>query len=292
MLAFSFSFPMTRLAVGDIDPVVVGLGRAVVAGLLAVPYLALAGCVRPAASLWPRLALVSLGVVVGFPLFSSLALRAAPSAHGAVVTGLLPIATAAFAVLRAGERPPVAFWAGALAGLVAVLAFAVTQGAGRPQAADVLILVAVALGGLGYAEGGALARCLGGPAVICWALVLALPLLLPVITWRLATGWPRAGAAAWGGFAYVSLVSMLLGFFAWYRGLALGGVARIGQLQLAQPVLTLLWSAPLLGETVSPAMAAAAGAVLASVALTQRARAGRPAGRPAAAVLPRSCREN
>jgi drug/metabolite transporter (DMT)-like permease len=210
--------------------------------------------------------------VAGFPLLSAWALTAMPASHGAVVAGLLPAATAVMAALRAGERPSRGFWLAARLGLAAVLAFGAAQGAGRPQRADALILGAVVLGALGYAEGGALARTLGGWQVISWALVLAVPFLLPVVAWRVAATGLHASGAAWLGFAYVSLISMYAAFFAWYRALAQGGVAQIGQIQLAQPVLTMLWSALLLGERVSGAMALAAAAVLASVALTQRAR--------------------
>lgn len=273
VVAFSFSFPMTKLAVAEIDPTLVGLGRAVVAGLLAAIFLAFQRAAPPERALWPRLALVSLGVVVGFPLFSSIALRAIPSAHGAVITGLLPVATAIMAVVRAGERPSWSFWGASIFGFAAVVVFAIVQGAGRPEPADGLVLLAVALGALGYAEGGALSRILGGPQVICWALVFSLPLLVPVTAWRVAvTGWPAAGLSSWAGFAYVSVISMFLGFFAWYRGLALGGVARVGQIQLAQPVLTLLWSALLLGEVVTFTTMLAAGVVLSSVVLTQIGR--------------------
>ena len=273
MVAFSLTFPATRLAVADIDGAVIGLGRAVVAGLLAGALLLARGARVPPRHLWPRLVLVALGVVVGFPLFSSLALASVPAAHGAVITGLLPAATAIMAVARAGERPGPMFWLASAAGLAAVLAFAAVQGAGHPQPADVLILIAVLLGGAGYAEGGALARELGGPETICWALIVSLPVLAPVTAVLIVRdGGLSAGPAAWAGFAYVSVVSMFLGFFAWYRGLAAGGIARIGQLQLAQPVLTLLWSALFLGETVSGGTMLAAVAVLASAGLTQFAR--------------------
>jgi drug/metabolite transporter (DMT)-like permease len=226
----------------------------------------------PPPRLWGRLALTAIGVVFGFPLFSALALTQVPAAHGAVIVGLLPAATAVMAALRAGERPSLGFWLAALLGLVAVLTFAVVQGAGRPQLADGLILLAVALGALGYAEGGSLSRELGGWQVISWVLVLSAPLLLPVVAWRVLQTGLSASLPAWLGFAYVSLVSMYLGFFAWYRGLAAGGVARIGQIQLAQPVLTLLWSVLLLGERVTWDMIFAAAAVLACVALSQRTR--------------------
>lgn len=260
------------MAVGEIDGAVVGLGRGVVAAVLAAAVLLATRQPVPPRRLWGRLAVVSLGVVLGFPLFSALALRAVPASHGAVVVGLLPAATAAMATLRAGERPSPAFWASSLLGLAAVVSFAAAMGAGLPRPADGLLLLAVALGALGYAEGGALAREMGAWQVICWALVMAAPFLAPVVLSRVLEGGLSASPAAWAGFAYVSVVSQFLGFFAWYRGLAMGGVARVGQLQLAQPVLTLAWSALLLGERPSAWTAVAAAAVLASVALTQRAR--------------------
>ena len=271
VLGFSFSLPATRLAVEDLDAAFVGLGRAVVAAALGALLLLVLRQPRPRREHVGRLALVGIGVVVGFPLFTALALRDLTSAHGAVIVGLLPAATAVMAVLRAGERPSKEFWAASGAGLVAVLAFAATQGVGVGLA-DVYILCAVALGALGYAEGGALSRELGGWQTICWALLLSMPVVAPFAIAAAVTGDLSGGTDAWLGFAYVSLVSMFLGFFAWYAGLARGGVAKIGQVQLAQPVLTLVWSAALLGEEVSAATIAAALAVLASVAATQRTR--------------------
>ena len=272
VLAFSFSLPATRLAVADLDATFVGLGRALVAAALAALLLAWRRERLPARRDLPRFALVGLGVVVGFPIFTSLALKHTSSAHASVVVGLLPAATAAWAVARAGERPPRAFWLAAAAGLVAVLAFAATQGVGGIERADLLILAAVALGGLGYAEGGALSRRYGGWQVICWALVFTAPFIAIPVTIAASHG-VHAGTDAWLGFAYVAVISMFLGFFAWYHGLALGGVAKIGQVQLAQPVLTLLWAALILGETITPWMLVAALAVLACVVATQRTRA-------------------
>jgi drug/metabolite transporter (DMT)-like permease len=270
VLGFSFSLPATRLAVADLDPTFVGLGRALVAAVPAAALLLARREPVPDRRDVPRFALVGLGVVIGFPLLSSLALKHLSSAHTSVVVGLLPAATAAWAVARAGERPPRSFWLAALAGLVAVLAFAATQGVGGIAGADVLVLGAVAFGGLGYAEGGALARRYGGWQVICWALILTAPALVaPVI---LTAHGAHAGATAWLGFAYVALISMFLAFFAWYHGLALGGVAKIGQVQLAQPVLTLVWAALLLGEEVTASMVVAALAVLTCVVATQRSR--------------------
>jgi drug/metabolite transporter (DMT)-like permease len=271
VLAFSFSLPATRLAVEDLNPTFVGLGRALVAAALAAGLLALRRERIPGRRDIPRLLLTGLGVVIGFPLFSSLALRELTSAHATVIVGLLPVATAIFAVTQGGERPGRGFWAAALAGLAAVLAFAATQGATGPAVADLYVLLAVALAGFGYAEGATLSRRYGGWQVICWALVLTAPFLVPVVAVS-AAGGVAASPEAWLGFVYVSLFSMFLGFFAWYRGLALGGIARIGQIQLAQPVLTLVWAALLLGEPVTAATVAAALAVLACVGLTQRSR--------------------
>ena len=278
ILGFSFSLPATRLAVDGLDPWLVAFGRATVAAVLAAGYLSATRAPRPRRGQLASLAIVAAGVVVGFPLCTSLALQGETAAHGAVVIGLLPAATAVAAVVRAGERPSRAFWAASGAGLVAVLAFiAATSGADLrghgPQAGDLLLLGGTALCAIGYAEGGALSRDLGGPATISWALVLAAPVTAAVsVVSALSTDPAHAGTTAWLGFAYVSVVSMFLGFFAWYAGLARGGVARVGQVQLAQPVLTLGWSALLLGEPVGPGTVVTALAVLACVAATQRAR--------------------
>lgn len=276
VLGFSFSLPATRLAVEQLDPTFVGFGRAVVAATLGALLLTALGQPRPRSDQLVRLAIVALGVVIGFPLLTALALREVTSAHGAVIVGLLPAATAVMAVLRAGERPTRAFWAASVAGLVAVLAFAATQGAAGIELADGLLLVGLVLCGLGYAEGGALGRELGGWQTICWALILAMPVVAPVAAIAAVSGDLSGDGSAWFGFAYVSVVSMFLAFFAWYGGLARGGVAKIGQVQLAQPILTLVWSATLLGEAVGAATVAASVAVLLSVVATQRTQVERP----------------
>jgi drug/metabolite transporter (DMT)-like permease len=189
-----------------------------------------------------------------------------------VVVGLLPAATAVAAVVRAGERPSRGFWLASAAGLAAVLAFAASQGAGLISSGDLLILAAVALGAIGYAEGGVLAREMGGWRVICWALVLSTPVTVPVGLVAAAGSDLSASADAWLGFAYVTIVSAFVGFFAWYAGLARGGVAKIGQVQLVQPLLTLAWSAVLLGEHVSVITLFAAVLVVLCVVGTQRTR--------------------
>jgi drug/metabolite transporter (DMT)-like permease len=275
VLAFSLSLPATRVAVQDLDPWFVAFGRAVGAAVLAWAYLRWTRAPRPTRAQWRRLPVVAVGVVVGFPLFTSLALTTQTSAHGAVVIAVLPAMTAVFAVLRAGERPPRLFWWASLGGLAAVVIFLGASGSlgGVLALSDLFLLVAVVLCGLGYAEGGALAKELGGARTICWALLLAVPVTVPITA---AAAWihpPRGDGTAWLGFGYLTVVSMFLGFFAWYAGLARGGIARVGQIQLAQPVLTMIWSALLLGETVTAAAVGAALLVLGCVVLTQRTRA-------------------
>jgi drug/metabolite transporter (DMT)-like permease len=272
VLAFSFTLPATKAAVADFDPVVVGLARAVVAGLLAAIVLRATKTRVPARRHWARLAHVALGVVVGFPLFTTLALHHLSAAHGAVITGLLPAATALLAVVLAGEDPSRAFWLVSLAGLLSILVFSASQGAGRPRSGDLLALAAVALGAVGYAQGAVVARDIGGWRVICWALVLAFPVVLPVAAVAAYRAGLAGGPMAWAGLSYVSVVSMFLAFFAWYGGLAAGGVARISQIQLAQPVLTLVWSNVLLGEHIGPATVLAGGAVLACAVASQHTR--------------------
>jgi drug/metabolite transporter (DMT)-like permease len=272
VLLFSFTLPATREAVPVFGSAIAGLGRSLIGALLAGAILLLKREPWPARRYWGRLALVSSGVAVGFPLFISLALHHVTSAHSAVIVGILPATTAILSVVRAGERPSLGFWLAAGFGLIAVVGFAAVQGAGRPQPADALVLIAVLLGALGYAEGGALSREIGGWRVISWALVLALPILIPVVGWSMLHSAIHPTAGAWLGFGYVALISSYLGFFPWYRALALGGVARISQIQLAQPVLTLIWSAILLGEHIDAGTIVAAFLVLASVAVSQRMR--------------------
>jgi drug/metabolite transporter (DMT)-like permease len=280
VLAFSFTFPASVAALPAFGPAIVGLGRAVPAAVLGAVCLLATRARRPSASQWRRLALVALGVVLGFPLCSALALRDTTSAHGAVLVGLLPAATAALAVARGGERPRWQFWVACGFGMVTVLGFAMIQGAGRITVADLWLLAAVGCAAVGYAEGGVLARELGGWQVISWALLLASPVTVAVTVVNL-DAWHAATGNAWLGLAYVSVVSQFAGFYAWYRGLAQGGIAKIAQLQLLQPVLTLVWSALLLSEEITPATAGAAVLVIAAVAVTQRTR------QPVTAAAPR-----
>ena len=267
---FSFSLPATRLAVADLDPMFVAFGRAAVSAVFAALLLLVWRGPRPTREQWRSLAIVAFGVVAGFPLLTALALRHVDSSHGAVVIALLPAGTAVFAVLRAGENPSRGFWIAAGGGLVVVLAFIASQGLGKIGLADLELLAGTVVCSLAYAEGGALSRTLGGPQTICWALVLAAPLSIPVAVAFSPVG--HVGTDAWLGFAYVSLISMFLAFFAWYAGLALGGVAKAGQTQLLQTPLTLVLAALVLGEHVTILAMVCTLAVLASIVGTQRAR--------------------
>ncbi len=277
---FALTLPMTRLAVGDaaapqLSPAFVSAGRAAAAGLLAAIWLLLTRAPRPPAAALPPLAWSALGTVAGFPLLLALALREVPASHAAVVTGVLPLATAAGAALWWRQRPSLVFWACAGTGTVLVLGFAAQQGGGRLVAADVLLLGAVALGALGYVAGAQAGRAMPASQVISWVLVGSLPLTLPLALWLRPAA--AVSAAAWAGFAYVAVGSMWLGFFAWYRGLALGGVLRVSQVQLLQPFLALLGAALLLGEPLQAATLGFAAAVAVVVWAGRRAPVGLPA---------------
>ncbi|HJV52168.1 MAG TPA: DMT family transporter, partial [Noviherbaspirillum sp.] len=267
---FSLTLPFTRMAVAELNPVLVALGRAVVAAIGSGLLLWWLGAPRPTRSQLRALAVISLGVVVGFPVLSSIAMRYVPASHGAIVIGVLPLATALFGALRFGERPSVGFWIAAIAGSVLVIAFALWQGGGTLHAADFALFGAVVAAAMGYAEGGRLSQTMGGQQVISWALLLSMPILLPVTVWL---GWRYgidASPKAWIGFGYVSLFSMFIGFFFWYKGLALGGIARVGQVQLLQPFLTLIGAALILGEKMDANTVLFAIAVVAVVAVGRR----------------------
>ncbi len=273
VLIFSMSLPATREAVESFGAWTVGFGRAVLAAGCAAAVLAVGRVPRPERRHLKPLLIVGAGVIVGFPLFTGLALETSTASRGAIVIGILPAATALVATLRHGERPSWQFWIAACGGLLTVVIFSVATGAdGRPELADGFFLLAVASAAVGYAEGAALTKEFGGWQTISWALILALPLTLPVAGVALAShGIEQPQLSNWAGLAYVSLFSMYLGFFAWYAGLNIGGVARVSQVQLLQPILTLAWSALLLDESITIAGVVTAGLVLAFVAASKRA---------------------
>ena len=251
VITFSLTLPATRIAVAELDPTVVGLGRAVVAAILAVVLLKATRQPLPSQRHLPSLVVIVAGVIVGFPLLSAWAMRSLPAAHGAIVLGILPLATAMAGVLRTGDRPSPAFWLCSSLGSAVVVLFAILAGGGSLQMADLALLGAVAAAAIGYAEGGRLSREMGGWQVICWALVLSAPFLAVPVALTIVHQGLHASLQSWLGFGYVSVFSMFLGFFAWYHGLAIGGVARVSQLQLLQPFLTLFASALLLHEQIT-----------------------------------------
>lgn len=286
VLAFAFTIPMTRLAGGDasapqLSPAFVAIGRAAVAGLLALAWLQWQRAPRPLPGQWGALAWAALGVVFGFPLCLGLAVRQVDAAHASVVTGLLPLATAAWGAWLLRQRASGAFWACAGIGTLLVLGFAAWRsaqagGAGL-QPADGWLLAAVVFGGFGYVQCARLFSGACGPAmppahVISWVLVLALPVTLPLAGALVGLGWPAhpIRPAAWLGFGYVALISMWLGFFPWYRGLALGGTLRVSQVQLLQPFLSMALAVPVLGEHFDGGTLAFTLAVMATVLVSRR----------------------
>ena len=280
VLIFALTIPMTRLASGSLaapqlSAVFVAIGRAALAGLLAAGWLLAVRAPWPRAGQWLQLGLTSLGVVFGFPLLLGLAVQRVDAAHAAVVSGLLPISTAVIGALVTRQRPSRGFWACAVLGMALVLGFALWRGGARVQLADGLLLAAVLWGGFGYVFGARLSVAQGDgrppmrpEQVISWVLVVSLPVTLPVAL----ASWPAAPvrAVAWGGFLYVSVFSVWLGFFAWYRGLQLGGMLRVSQVQLLQPFLSMALAVPLLGESLDALTLGFALAVMSTVFLSRR----------------------
>jgi len=270
VLIFSGSLPATRVAVMDFSPVFLTVTRAALAGMLGLALLLAFREKRPSRDDLISLTIVALGVVVGFPLLTALALEHVTSAHSIVFIGLLPLATAIFGVLRGGERPRLAFWLFSCLGSALVAGFALSRGLSASPVGDALMLAAIVVCGLGYAEGGKLSRRLGGWQVICWALVISLPLMLVLALVTFPPSLAGISMPAWVSLGYVSLFSMLIGFVFWYRGLAQGGIAAVGQLQLLQPFFGLALAAFLLHEQVSAAMVVVTLGVVLCVAGAKR----------------------
>jgi drug/metabolite transporter (DMT)-like permease len=270
VIIFSGSLPATRVAVADLSPMFLTSARAAIAALLGAAFLLGLRQPRPARSDLFPLAIVALGVVVGFPMLTALALQHVTAAHSIVFIGLLPLATALFGVLRGGERPKPAFWLFSALGAATVAGFALFRSDGGSIVGDLLMIAAILVCGLGYAEGATLSRRLGGWQVISWALLLSLPVMAAVTLFTLPQSWSAIGAPAWIGLAYVSVFSMLVGFIFWYRGLALGGIAGVGQLQLLQPFFGLVLAAVFLHEPIAWTMIASTAVVVLCVAGAKR----------------------
>jgi drug/metabolite transporter (DMT)-like permease len=272
VVIFGGTLPFTRLAVEALDPWFVSAGRAALSGLLAAATLLALRRPKPDARDFRALALAAVCLVGGFPVFTALAMQSVPASHGGVVLGVLPLATAGVSALLDGERPSPAFWLAASAGAVLVVGFALRDGGGRFELGDLYLAGAVAASSLGYVLSGRLAqRGLSGWEVISWILVISLPVTIPLAV-ALAPSDPGAvPAGAWAGFAYVTVLSQYLGFFAWNAGLALGGIARVSQVQLLQTFVTLGIAASLNGERVDGPTWAAAIAVVGLVLVGRRA---------------------
>ena len=262
VVIFSGSLPATRVAVMQFDPVFLTIARAGIAGVLALCLLFAFREKRPSRSDIVSLVIVALGVVVGFPLLTALALQHITSAHSIVFIGLLPLSTAIFGVVRGGERPKPAFWIFSVLGSALVAGFAFMQGLTASPIGDALMFAAIIVCGLGYAEGAKLSRALGGWQVISWSLVLSLPVMIALSIFYRPPPFSDIELPAWLSLVYVSLFSMLIGFVFWYSGLAQGGIAAVGQLQLLQPFFGLALAATLLHEPVTSTMLAVTVAVI------------------------------
>ena len=273
---FAVTLPVTRLAVGTpedphLSGVFLAMGRAVVAACLSVIYLWISKAAFPSKNQWKGLGLVALGVVFGFPLLTSLAMRYVEATHASVITGVLPLATASLAAVMNKQKPSWGFWLCAVTGTALVVGFALLrsgQSGLHFHSADLLLLAAMAFAALGYAWGGRMSQTMGAEQVICWALVISLPLTLPMAWLSQPTN--PVPWSAWAGFAYVSLFSMWLGFFAWYRGLAMGGTVRVSQIQLLQPFLGMLLAIPILGEYLDATTVIFGLAVVATVFVSRK----------------------
>ena len=276
VLMFSFSVPLTKEAVGGFDPFLTATGRAVMAGLLAAVVLVIRRVPLPARRHWSPLFFTMLGAVFGWPILLALALQRTTSAHVAVIAAFMPLTTAVLAVLRTHERVSWQFWAAASAGTAALVAFAVSQGgaSGGDLEADLLTVGAVISSAWCYVLGASVTRALPGWQVISWVVVFALPLTVPasIVLWLATSGDYHPGAGEWTSLVVLGVSSMYVGFFAWYRGLALAGIAHGSQVQQLQALLTLGWSALLLGEHITVSTVLAALAVIVAVFWSQRGR--------------------
>lgn len=272
VIAFSLTFPSTVWGLESFGPWSLVAVRSTLAALIAGGFLLVMRVPLPGRRHWAGLVVVAGGVVVGFPLLTTLALQTSTTSHAAVVVGLLPLTTAAFAAVRTGRRPSRTFWLAALAGAAVVIAFTVQQSGGALQTGDLYLFGALLVCAAGYTEGGRLARHMPGWQVIGWALMLCLPLALAGSALALTFEPVRLTAHGVVGLLWVAAGSTFFGLYVWYRGMASIGIAKASQLQLAQPLLTLVWSVSLLGERLSPAAPVAAVAVLVCIAVTQRAR--------------------
>ncbi|OMH34064.1 hypothetical protein BGP75_13195 [Motiliproteus sp. MSK22-1] len=270
--AFGLTLPATKIAVAELDPIFIGVGRSAVAGIIAAVLLWASASKRPNTAQLLQLSLVAIGVVLGFPLMSALGMQTLPASHGGVMLAILPLLTAAIATYITGEKNSRLFWICSLLAGLLVIAYAARNGLDSWKPGDWWLSGAVILAAWGYAVGGQLSKQLGGWQVICWALVLTLPITIPVSLWLRPSALENISVLSWSSFLYLCLISQLLGFFAWNRGLALGGVTRVSQVQLIQPFITLLASSWLLGEILEKSTLLCAALVVGLVFVGYRKR--------------------
>ncbi len=268
--AFGLTLPIIRMIGDELDPLIISMGRAAIAGLIAAAILRWRKISFPTLDERRQLYRVIAGVVLGFPLFSAWAMQLVPAAHGGVVLGVLPLLTALVGSLIAGEKPSVAFWLVSLVGGVLVVLYMLLAQGLKLQLGDLLLLLASIAAAVGYASGGQLSRQIPGWQVICWALVLALPITVPPFLWHLPEAWQTSGLESWLGFLYLAVVSQLFGFFFWYRALALGGIARVSQIQLLQPFVTIAAAWIWLGEPMQISTLVFASMIVCTVFIAQK----------------------
>ena len=272
MVIFGGTLPATRLAVAAIDPFALTALRAAMAGLCSLALLIALRRPLPPRALWPQIVIAMICVVILFPLFMALGMQTVDASHGGVVLGVLPIATALVAVAITHERPRPLFWIASLAGAALVIAFALRQGGGAMSSGDLLLFAAVAVSAIGYAFSGRLTSNMPGWEVISWVLVIALPISIPAAWFTMPADILQLPAKPLLGLVYVTLFSQWIGFFAWNAGLAMGGIARVSQVQLLQPFVTFGLAAVFNGETITWQIVAFAAAVVATVAISTRTR--------------------
>ena len=251
ILIFSLTLPVTKIAVLSFDPYFIAFGRASLAGLVALAYLLYAKAPLPNKTELVKFSVIALGVVFGFPIFTTIAMKEGSSSHGAVILGMMPLATTVIGVLRFKEKPSVGFWVVSLAGALLVVIYALLKSSGSFTSIDVLLVLGGICACVGYVEGGELSRKMEPRNVISWALVVALPVNLTMAFITFKVDYLGADTLAWTSFLYLGLFSMFLGFFFWYEGLAIGGIARVSQVQLLQPFCTLIMASILLGDQIT-----------------------------------------
>lgn len=272
VISFSLTLPMSRYAVAEIDPLFIGFGRTALAGLVAAILLLIVKAKFPNRQQLLIIPWIMIGVVFLFPIFSAWSMKYMTASNGGIIMGIMPMCTAIFAVWLARERPSPLFWVSAIAGAALVMTYSMPAQGFQLGVGDIMLLVGTIIGALGYAYGGLLAKLIPSWQVICWTVVLALPITLPAAIYTAPTDMGAISQGAWGSFLYLALISQLFGFFLWYHAMAIGGIAKVGQIQLLQPFFTLLFAWMWLGEQLTLEMWVFAGLIVTTVFFAQKAR--------------------